>query len=275
MQDAPEETHPSVKSSSNKKTAKTTQGSKPPEGFILTNTALNSYVYEYLKPLTEETYALLEETRKIKEFTVKGIKNRKIENPLEDKSLLSNLIGSMVDTVDPETIEVKEEEKRSRRITSKHETANDLTAEIGSILQPLSEEDAQNRTGPDYAGILEKVQKINKNNRKKIATKRKMEISYLFYRSLLEKIDCNIEILFKKIKKKKKKEEDTNYYQELEDLLEKRSRFKILCKNIPDNLEEIEESSLGLESIGDLLNEKEKEIVQSLLPLAYIESWDE
>lgn len=274
MQEKSTEPHSSAKNSSNKKILKTTQGSKPPEGFILTNTALNSYVYEYLKPLTEETYALIEGTSKMPQ--AKELKNKKPEYAPQNRNILPSLIGSIIDTVELQDIEVKEEERRSRRITSKMETPNSINTELAAILDSLlDEEENPQTTGPDYIDILEKVERMNRDNRRKIVEKRSFYLSYLFYRSLLEKIDSSIEILYKKIKKKKKKEEDTSYYQELEELLEKRARFKVLCSAIPEEAEEIEESTLGLENVKEILTEREIDIVKNMLPTKYIESWDE
>ncbi|KAI5191618.1 hypothetical protein NEMIN01_1602 [Nematocida minor] len=268
------EPHTPIKNNPNTKTLKSTQGTKPTEGFILTNTALNTYVYEYLKPLSEETYGLLEERNK-KPFS-EEIKNKKLESTKKNKNILNSLIGSLVDTVDVETLEITEEEKRSRRITNKSDPPADINEALSAILGSLAEETEIEsiEKSTDYFEILKKVEKINANNRKKIIENRSTHISYLFYHSLLEKIDTNIETLFKKLKKKKKKEEDATYYQELEDLLEKRSRFKSICKELPDEIEEIEESTLGLESVENILNKDELEVVKDMLPKIYLDSWN-
>ncbi|KAI5166769.1 hypothetical protein NEIRO02_1407 [Nematocida sp. AWRm79] len=273
MDEKSPEMHSATKTNPNTKTIKGPQGTKPPEGFILTNTALNTYVYEYLKPPTDDTYNLLEA---ISEPLTEEIKHKKLKTTKKNKTLLNNLIGSLIDTVDLSTIEVTDEEKRSRRINNKFEHPQSINDGLTTILSSILEESPtkNNEETVNYFEILKKLEEMNRANKSKILNNRSVYLSHIFYQSLLDKIDSNIENLFKKLKKKKKKEDDTNYCQELEDLLEKRNNFKEICQEIPKDLDEIREpADVGIESIEDVLDEKDLETIKDLLPSKYLESW--
>ncbi|KAI5133112.1 hypothetical protein NEAUS05_1966 [Nematocida ausubeli] len=262
-----------TKNSKNTQTVKGTQGTKPPEGFILTNTALNTYVYEYLKSPTEETYSLLES---INAPLAEEIKYKKPKMNRKNKTVLNSLVGSLIDTVDLSTIEILDEEKRNRRISNKFEHPQSINDGLMNILSSIVDESEtkNSQQAENYFELLKKVEKMNRSNKEKIIQAKSEYLGHSFYYSLLEKIDNNIETLFKKIKKKKKKEDDTNYCQELEDLLEKRNRFKTICKDIPSEMEEIKEAPpIGIESIESVLSEAELEAIKDLLPTPYLETW--
>ncbi|KAH9386631.1 uncharacterized protein NEMAJ01_1527 [Nematocida major] len=265
------EGHSTVKTNPNTKTVKAPQSTKPMEGFTLTNSALNTYVYEYIKPPSEGMYSLLSEGCK-KPEQKKASKKQEIK----PSNILSSLLASLVDTVSIESMEAPEEERRARRVTNRLEPV-DISGALEEMLKGVLEETEKEgqKESTDYTDILEKVEKMNRQNRELLMRSRRVHLAHDFYRGLMEKIDGSIENTFKKLKKKKKKEEETNYYQELEDLIEKRKRIKDLCKSLPREMDAGgEEAPVCFLRVSDILSEKELETVQDVLPRDYMEAWE-
>ncbi|KAI5180653.1 hypothetical protein NEOKW01_0937 [Nematocida sp. AWRm80] len=183
------------------------------ETIVLTNIQLYNYLSEYLREINDELYNLLQNNH-IGDSTIIPV--------YTDISPLNLLVSSLLDN----TTETETSESTNTEVHSPQENTP------GNIMH--------------YYNLLYLVNRANNKNKARILDKNISNINNVFYDYIIHKIDGYIKILYKKYKnKKKKKEEDINYYNEIEELLNKKNRFKAICKDP----KEIEDISIGLEDI--------------------------
>lgn len=252
------------------------------EGVLLTNTALNAYVQEYMKCPTKETYEVLEGKTKITPNFLPPETDALSVLINTTPSLLSVLSSSLVVISDAE-IGVLEEERR-KRVLLRAEGFTNLNQPLAEIISGsfITEKDVTLNSATkieeirECYSLLRKIEERNIRNKRKVLEKRKAHLAQLFYMSLLESVDSGIESVYNKKYRirKKKKEEDASYFAELEDLLDKRARIKDICKEVPEDILELPQEEIGLESFfpgGGEENEEETKTLEQFFPLHYRE----
>ncbi|KAI5184535.1 hypothetical protein NEHOM01_0210 [Nematocida homosporus] len=263
---------PRVKEKNNTSTKKLQQQFTP-EGALITNAALNSYVQEFMKDLTEDTYKILEEQTQTTYTEL--IPPTQPESILlqSSPSLLSLLVSSLISTATPPTTT---DEEKKRRVLQRSEAFSFLNSALLDLLSSdlITPEDTEENSTHRlaeiqlYQNLLQTIETTNNHNKQQILAQRKPHLAQLFYSSLLEAIDTNLESVYtKKYKpKKKKKEDDLTYTTEIEELLDKRNKLKQACNSLPDQLQDLHTPDLALYSPFSHLDQKEADLLFRLLP---------
>ncbi|OAG29259.1 hypothetical protein NEDG_01332 [Nematocida displodere] len=243
---------------------------------LISNTLLNNYVLDYMKDLPEETYELLEEKGRYESAPPTAPKAPAYKHR---NNLLTLVTSALVDTAVP----VVPVEDKKKRITTKHEGNTYVNSRLEEILGGLLASTAPEEPGEVandelkmYEGLLTRVIATNNTNKQRLLDGRRTQMAQLYKLSLINTIDQEIESVYnRKYKvKKKKKEEDTSYFQELEDLLEKRNKIKGICSGLSDDLLEIGLPDTGIECVMEQFEGGEYEMLKNMLPEAYFRVLD-